>query len=245
MTEGTLEAATANFVAVLNRVVAAAIDTDVTFVPERIADGQRASIESSRMGERSEGFPLVRANEDPVAPALLLRAKYMVELARSKEYLRVITSTVGLWVDVTGGRKKHRPLVRLEYDRYPRASDRPAAHVHLHANSPEMAWVYGSSGRSAPDLHALHFPVGGQQFRPTLEDFLLFLSREKLYTDFKPSWRPEVLRSLREWQDRQAAATVKKYPELAAGVLKKRGYGVFPPGDRSTTKRDPADSEGP
>ncbi|MCY4368739.1 MAG: hypothetical protein OXF41_04785 [bacterium] len=113
MTEGTLEAATANFVAVLNRVVAAAIDTDVTFVPERIADGQRASIESLRMGERSEGFPLVRANDDPARPALLLRAKYLVELARGGEYLRVITSTVGLWVDVTGGRKKHRPLVAL------------------------------------------------------------------------------------------------------------------------------------
>ncbi|MCY4371261.1 MAG: hypothetical protein OXF41_17980 [bacterium] len=245
MTEGTLEAATATFVAVLNRVVAAAIDTDVTFVPERIADGQRASIESSRMGERSEGFPLVRANDDPARPALLLKAKYLVKLARGSEYLRVITSTVGLWVDVTGGRKKHRPLVRLEYDRYPRSSDRPAAHVHLHANSPEMAWVYGSSGQAAPDLHALHFPVGGQQFRPTLEDFLLFLNREKLYTDFKPNWKPEVMRSLREWQDRQAAATVKKYPELSASVLKKLGYVISPSGDRPTTKPNPTSSKGP
>ena len=92
-----------------------------------------------------------------------------------------------------------------------------------------MAWVYGSSGQAAPDLHALHFPAGGQAFRPTLEDFLLFLNREKLYRDFKPDWKREVLRSLRQWEDIQAASTVRKYPEIAAGVLEGLGYRVIPP----------------
>ncbi|MCQ3805651.1 MAG: hypothetical protein OXF41_13615 [bacterium] len=234
MTRRALEAAAADFVSILNDVVASAIDTDVRFGVGLIADGQRARIEASRMGTWSDGIPLVRADEDPAVPALQLRAKYMVELAQSGEYLRVVTSAVGLWVDVTAGRKRHRPLVRVEYDRHPRATDRPAAHVHLHANSPEMAWVYGSSGRAAPDLHALHFPVGGQQFRPTLEDFLLFLNRERLYTDFKPGWKREVLRSLWQWETLQAAATVKKYPKTAVGVLLQLGYEISPPGERVT-----------
>ena len=234
MTERTIEAATTDFVSSLNDVVAAAIDTDVRFVAEFKEDGQRAGIEASRSYARSAGFPLVRTDEDRAAPALLLRVRYVVEMARGGEYIRVVTSTIGLWVDVTGGRKNHRPLIRVEYDRYQRAADRPAAHVHLHANSPEMAWTYGSSGRLAPDLHALHFPVGGQRFRPTLEDFLLFLNREKLYTGFKPNWKREVLRSLRQWEDIQAASTVKKYPEIAVDVLQQLGYTVSPPGGGPT-----------
>ena len=228
MAERTLEEPASGFVSSLNEVVAAAIYTDVRFVAEFTVDGQRAAIEASETYHSFTAFPLVRADEDQAAPALLLRVKYAVEMAPSLDYLRVLTSTIGLWADVTGGRKKHRPLVRVEFDRYPRTTDRPAAHVHLHANSPEIAWVFGASGRPAPDLHALHFPVGGQQFRPTLEDFLLFLNREKLYTDFKPNWKPTVLRSLQGWKDRQAAATVQKYPELAAGVLTKLGYTVLP-----------------
>ena len=230
MTEQALEASARGFVSSLNDVVAATIDTDIRFVAGLISNGSRTRIGASRKQSRPDGFPLVRAVDDPAAPALLLRATYIVESARSEEYLRVVTSTIGLWVDVTGGRKKHRPLVRLEYDRYPRATDRPAAPVHLHANSPEMAWVYGSSDRPAPDLHALHFPVGGQQFCPTLEDFLLFLNRERLYTDFKPGWKRAVLRSLRQWEEVQAVATVKKCPVVAASVLTKLGYTVFPPG---------------
>lgn len=226
MTERTLEAAARDFVSSLNAVVAAVIDTDARFAENLTAGGQIALIQASRLYGGYAAFPLVRADEGGAAPVLLLRARYAVEMAEAGEDLRVVTSTAGLWVDVTGGRKKHRPLVRLEYDRYPRATDRPAAHVHLHANSPEMAWVYGTSGQSAPDLHALYFPVGGRQFRPTLEDFLLFLNREKLYTDFKPHWKPAVLRSIRVWKERQAAATVKKYPEIAVGVLEKLGHTV-------------------
>ena len=101
-----------------------------------------------------------------------------------------------------------------------------------------MAWVYGSSGRAAPDLHALHFPIGGQRFRPTLEDFLLFLNRERLYTDFKPNWKSTVLRSLQEWRARQAAASAQKYPDVAAGALTRLGYTVDPPADDTSYGRD-------
>ena len=229
MTRATLEAAADGFASRLNSVLAVAIDTDIRFVTRLKGVNRRAVIEASRSYGGLPAFPLPRQNEDSRAPSLLLDASYVVYLERSTDHLRVLTSSIGLWVDVTGGRKKHRPLVRLEYDRYPRSVDRPAAHVHVHANSPEMAWVYGSSGRPAPDLHALHFPVGGEQLRPSLENFLLFLNREKLYTNFKPDWRPEVLRSLRGWRDRQAAATVKQYPEIAAGVLEGLGYRVIPP----------------
>ena len=231
MTDTTLEDAATELASRLNIVVDAAIDTDVRFVAQLKDDDRRAAVEASRSYGRLPAFPLVRRNEDRGGPALLLDVNYVLEMAYSSEYVDVVTSSIGLWVDVTGGRRKHRPLVRLEYDRDPRTVDRPAGHVHLHANSPEMAWVYGSSGRPAPDLHALHFPVGGRQFRPTLEDFLLFLNREKLHTDFRPNRKPTVLRSLQEWKHRQAAASVQKYPQVAAGELTQLGYTVDPPAD--------------
>ena len=226
VTSSRLEDAAAEFVSRLDDVVAAAINTDAKLVMQLNDDNNRVTIDVSRSFGRSLAFPLLRQNEDPDTPALLLKANYVVAEEGDRAYPTVVTSNVGLWVDVTGGRKKHRPLVRLEYDRYPRAPDRPAMHVHLHANSPEMAWVYGSSGLPAPDLHALHFPVGGEQFQPTFEDFLLFLNREKLYTDFKSNWRPEVLRSLREWKDGQVEAVVKRSPKVAVGVLERLGYRV-------------------
>ena len=120
-------------------------------------------------------------------------------------------------------------MVRVEYDRRRLAGDRAAAHVHLHAHSPELAWIYGSSGRPAPDLHRLHFPVGGKRFRPTLEDFLLFLDREGLYKGFKEGWRPAVQASLRQWEEAQAATTARRFPDAAAGSLKRLGYTVTAP----------------
>ena len=135
---------------------------------------------------------------------ILLQARFSVELDTADDHLQVLASTVGLWVDVTGGRKRPRPIVRVEYDRRRVAGNRAAAHVHIHAHSPELAWIYGSGGRPAANLHALHFPVGGQRFRPTFEDFLLFLDREHIFTHFKEGWKPAVLSSLRLWEEVQA-----------------------------------------
>ena len=229
MTKGTLEAAAQDFVSSLNKVIDAAIGTSVRFIAESKENGERARIEASHSFGRFTAFPLLRPGDDEKAPVLLLTARYTVEMTSDEKHLQVVTSAIGLWVDVTGKRKRHRPLVRLEYNRDPRVAGQPAAHVHLHANSPEMAWLYGSSGQPAPDLHALHFPVGGRRFRPTLEEFLLFLDREKLFTNFKTNWKHEVRRSLREWSDRQAAATVNRHPQIAADVLKQLGYTLSPP----------------
>lgn len=243
MTHPTLERVTNEFVSRLNRVIGATLDTSVEFLAEFKEDGKRAGIEPSQAFAGSKAFPLLRQGEESASPVLLLRAQYTVEMAPDGRYLQVVTSTIGLWVDVTGGRKKHRPLIRLEYDRKPRSPDRAAAHVHLHANSPEMAWLYGSSGQPAPDLHALHFPVGGRRFRPTLEEFLLFLDRERLYTNMKPNWKRKVLRSLEEWREHQAAATAKRHPSTTAAALRQLGYTISPPrASEHPTPHDLSDS---
>ena len=117
----------------------------------------------------------------------------------------------------------------VEHDRSQLRPGRAAAHVHLHANSPELAWIYGTSAQAAPDLHALHFPAGGRRFRPTLEEFLLFLDREKLFTNWKEGWKPKLIQSLEEWERLQARATARQFPDEAAGALEALGYDVAAP----------------
>ena len=230
MTEGRLREEAEGFADTLNKIVAVAIDTEMRFRTVVAENGERANLQPiEHPKRRSNGFPLVRQNDDAQAPALLLMAKFAVEMDGEGSHLQVATSTIGLWVDITGGRKDPRPLIRVEYDRRRLAGDRAAAHVHLHAHSPELAWIYGSSGQPAPDLHRLHFPVGGQRFRPTLEEFLLFLDREMLYTDFKNGWRPAVLDTLRGWEEIQASATARRFPEVAADSLKRLGYTITAP----------------
>lgn len=218
------------FADTLNRIIEASIDTNIRFRTDVDVNAGRANLQPEGHPEsRSNGFPLIRQNDNPKAPSLLLATKYALEMDREAKYLQVASSTIGLWVDTTGGRKNPRPLIRVEYDRRKTEYGRSTAHVHIHAHSPELSWVYGSSGQSAPDLHRLHFPVGGRRFRPTLEDFLMFLDREKLYTDFKKDWKSVVLKSLDEWEETQAAATARRFPGATAQSLERLGYTIVAP----------------
>ena len=222
------------FVANLNRVLALSINAAGRFDAALSRTGAAAELEvcaDTDVGGDvgSPGVALVRSRDDPEHPSLLLRARYIVEMDPTDGHLRVASSMVGLWADVTGGRKRPRPIVRVEYDRRQLRRGRAAGHVHLHANSPELAWLYGSSARPAPDLHALHFPVGGRRFRPTLEEFLLFLDREHLFDNWKDGWKPRLIRSLEAWERRQARATARQFPGEAVGALETLGYRVTAP----------------
>ena len=233
--DGEFQGSVEEFAGTLNRVLDLSInDAGGRFAAALSRTGATAELEvradAGIDGDlRAVGVALVRSHDDPGDPSLFLRARYIVEKGPTRGHLRVASSMVGLWADVTGGRKRPRPLVRVEYDRSQLGRGRAAAHVHLHANSPEFAWLYGSSGRPAPDLHALHFPVGGRRFRPTLEEFLLFLDREHLFDNWKAGWRPKVLDSLEVWERRQARATARQFPDEAIGALDALGYRVTAP----------------
>ena len=105
MKDAGLRAQTEAFVDTLNSVVAASIDTDIRFGTTFADDEDRARIEPvARAGHRLKCLPLSRPKDDRRVPALLLVAYYRVELGNGSNHLRVAGSTVGLWVDITGGR---------------------------------------------------------------------------------------------------------------------------------------------
>ena len=225
-----LRARVEEFVGTLNELVDGVLNTSERFEAEFVPDRQQAIVRPPYPeDDKVPAIPLVRKGHDAGTPALFLGVTYRVALDAKAMHLQVITSTISLRVDVTGGRRDPRPLVRVEYDRGQLRPGRTAAHVHLHANSPEMAWVFGSSGQAAPDLHALHFPVGGRRFRPTLEEFLLFLDRENLFNDWKDGWKPKLIGSLEQWERLQARATARQYADEAAAALKSLGYNVTAP----------------
>lgn len=180
-------------------------------------------------GSLSPMIELPREADDPNQPRpLYLSVQYLTSLDDEGEHLTVQSSTFGLWVYLSPEWKRPRPLLRVEYDRA--ARNKPAAHVHFHAESAELGWIYGSAGQALPRFDELHYPVGGRRFRPTLEEVLLFLDREGLYGGWQdPSWKNRASNSLGQWEARQAAATVRRFPEASAQQLERMGFEVTRP----------------
>ena len=116
------------------------------------------------------------------------------------------------------------PVVRAEYLRKRAVS---AAHLHIHASSPELAWIYGTASKPVHALHDLHIPVGDKRFRPTLEEFLFFLHDEHLFTDWRSGWKQRLKTTHDEWRRRQAESVVRAYKE----ELETLGYKITLPGE--------------
>lgn len=183
-------------------------------------------------GDGFKDIPLVRHCDDAQHPTVFLRVNFTCELDSEGEHMAVKKSTFGLFVKVLA-KKKPRPLVRVEYER-DQTPDTPNAHVHLHAVSQELGWLRGSAGQPFTEMQDLHFPVGGRRFRPTLEEFLFFLHRERLFTDWAvEGWRANLKASQGDWEIRQAQATVRRHEEVAVAYLRGRGYTIDSPSRRA------------
>ncbi len=173
--------------------------------------------------------PLRAAGETKDDEWLSLKVLYTVDLDDARTHLRVISSTMGLWLctDPTGRKPKRTPVFRVEYERGKRSGS--PAHIHFHAESAELAWLYGRVGHPMINMSEVHFPVGGRRFRPTVEDVLKFLDDENLFANWHPGWRSHVDASQEVWHRRQAAAAVRRYPDAAIEQLTKMGHTVTPP----------------
>ena len=166
---------------------------------------------------------------DETATSLLLRVEFKLADDRSGEFFRVLNSTFGLLIPVEkGGKAKDPvPLVRVEFER----GQTPPAHIHFHTSSSTLGWVYGRAGGAYRRAEDLHFPIGSQRFRPTIEEFLLFLDQERLFRGWRSDtdWRSQARRRMAEYEQRQALAMVAHYAEDIAGELRRLGWSVEPP----------------
>src|SRR5699024_4665943 len=145
------------------------------------------------------------------------------ELDRTGEFLK--TSRTDFSVHSTLERK---PLLRLEYDASTNRA--PVGHWQIHAERgafTHLLTLGHSTGRvdKPTDLSALHFPVGGERFRPSLEDLLEFLIRD-CGVDSVSGWQNAVAEGRERWRRLQLRAVVRDLQEDAAAVLRDYGWHV-------------------
>lgn len=99
-------------------------------------------------------------------------------------YLAIHESTYQLIANVDGA--DHF----FEYERA--GTSKPRAHVEVHAHRGALSHLLSRSGHPAPhSMESLHLPVGGERFRPILEDVIEFLIVECRFIA-KPHWRQPV-----------------------------------------------------
>ena len=77
-------------------------------------------------------------------------------------------------------------------------------------------------------LSSLHLPIGGERFRPCLEDFLQFLVVD-CGVDHHEGWFEPLTRGRERWRRKQLAAVVRDVPGEAALALRELGWTVTPP----------------
>lgn len=126
------------------------------------------------------------------------------------------------------------PLVRQEFDAMVSESA-PLAHWHVHADRGALSHLLGRAHAVRPDvvkkphdMSSLHFPVGGERFRPCIEDVLEFLVRE-FGVDHKHGWHDALCRGREQWRRMQFRSTVRDLQDEAADVLRRHGWAVEPP----------------
>ena len=198
-----------------------------------ITDGLRLSVVMDASGRAAIGN---RINErEPIgtpialtvtkAPASLeLRFLHSLELDASREFPTTSKSTYKL-CEVDSG----SPIVTYDYTRDP-PNDYPEAHLHVHGSAENIKLMLERCGRPKDKPDDLHFPVGGRRFRPCLEDLIEFCILERL-VEPRLGWKQALNESRQRFRDNQLRAAVRRSPDIAAGVLKDRGWQVIEPDD--------------
>lgn len=157
-----------------------------------------------------------------------LGLNYRLDLDHDRKFLKVVNSEFALYSN-----HERSPLIRLDY--VSDANNAPSAHWQFHAERGALSHLLArahafrpSKVRTSHDLSRLHFPVGGDRFRPCIEDFLELLVSD-IGVDSRPQWRSAVRAGRAEWQRKQLAAAVRDAPADAAAALQRLGWHVQQP----------------
>lgn len=211
----------AAFGAELQDFLSAALPVPVEVVIGVVEDGLRLGTGPFSKG-RFTPLDLSAPAEGP-----LLKVEYKLADDESGAFCRVLSSTFGLFVPADGKPESPQPVVRVEYER----SQKPPTHVHFHASSQPLGWLYGVAGGAYRPSDKLHFPIGSQRFRPTIEEFLLFIDAERIFRGWRPdsNWRSLAIERIKAYEASQAVSLVRYYPEEIAAELTRIGWSVQPP----------------
>jgi hypothetical protein len=203
------------------------------------ADQYTASPQGMRKGRQNK-FLIQSANPQGVPlnvggnTILRLSYSYQCSCKDEKAHLQIDDSSITLRAE-----SDPAPIVHYDYVRNVQGTI-PAAHINIHASNDSATKAMlacgsksqGKNRRKAfldkgtfPTFSSLHFPVGGDRFRPGLEDVLQMAVYE-FGIDVQNGWEAFIDESRQEYRERQFRALVREYPDLAYDALIENGYGV-------------------
>lgn len=172
----------------------------------------------------SAAVPLRAVGQAPQAtPLARLDVSVSCCLGSSGTYLAVANSKYALVAELD-----RTPIIRFEYDRD--AEKKPGAHIQVHAERGALTHLLSRNGVANPhNMASLHLPVGGDRFRPSLEDVVEFLVVECGY-ESRPGWNSAVQRGRADYRKYQLASAIRDNPSEAVRSLRRLGYAIESPG---------------
>lgn len=127
------------------------------------------------------------------------------------------------------------PIIRWDYDR--EARSKPSSHVQMTAHRGALSHLLSRLNHATPhSIESLHMPMGGDRFRPCLEDVIEFLIRDCGFQGGY-NWRATLRDGRAKWRRIQTRAAVRDAPAVAADQLMAMGYSVTPPADGHRSER--------
>ncbi|MFT4215181.1 MAG: hypothetical protein QM622_10465 [Microbacterium sp.] len=126
-----------------------------------------------------------------------------------------------------------QPLFRMDYRADMQTA--PIAHWQFHAERGALTHLLSMAQAHRPKsvesphlLSRLHFPVGGERFRPCIEDVIQFLI-EECGVDSVQGWHKVVQAGRERWHRIQLRTVVRDLQQEAADILAREGWTVLPP----------------
>lgn len=197
-----------------------------------VAEPEGMSLRGGRTGYRitqrnGRGIPL-NSDGETVAG---LSFRFQCSCRNENSWLQIDKSVIMITVE-----PEHMPLFHYDYNRE-RTSETPGAHINIFGSNDAATRIMLSCGKGLrsknrrkkyindgafPTFSTLHFPVGGDLFRPGLEDMLQMAAYE-FHIDVTDEWEKPLNYSRAEYRERQLKALVREYPDLAWDALTENG----------------------
>lgn len=175
--------------------------------------------------EHVETKARITANVPRTVDGVIL-ARLMVDvwccLDTQREFLAVETSAYKVSAVLD-----RAPILRFEYARG--SPSIPGAHMQVHAHRGALSHLLSRAGHATPhSMESLHLPVGGDRFRPCIEDVIEFLVVDCRF-DKKDGWQAAVRDGRERWRRIQLRTVVRDVPSEAVTALRQLGYEVSNP----------------
>ena len=192
-------------------------------------EAELASPDSSRLRAVVDGSVQL-CTGDEARELAKLTVKYKLCADSFSEFVAVEHSSIALKAKI-----ENSPIIRWEYDRDARS--KPSSHVQVTAHRGALTHILSQLGHTTPHLiESLHLPMGGDRFRPCLEDVIEFLIRDCGFSGGE-DWRRVVRDGRAKWRRIQTRAAVRDSPGEAVAQLEAMGYAVAPPNDGEREER--------